>query len=94
MMEKSTLAFVNRYKKDEVYDGDKHTVCFSLNYLIDKNVFAPDNEEDNTMTDTLNGGTLGGWLVATYDNSTFEVKVSYETTNLCNEPDDKTYEGV
>lgn len=77
MMEKSTLAYINKYKKDEVYNGSSNTICFSIEYLLEKNIFSPDNDADDGMTDPVNGGNLEGYLQATYNTNTYEVNVSY-----------------
>lgn len=79
MMEKSTLAYINKYHKDEVYPGGdtSYKICFSIDYLISKNVFSADNETDDGMTDPLNGGKLDGFFAATY-NESYEVEVSYQ----------------
>ena len=41
MLTKSTTAFINKYHKDKVFDGSKHTICYTIEYLIGKNVFSP-----------------------------------------------------
>lgn len=77
MMEKSTLAFVNKYKKDEVYNGASKKICFSIHYLIERNVFSPDNSTDDGVTDPVNGGDLIGYLKAEYDTINYEVTIKY-----------------
>jgi len=74
--------------EDKVFDGEKHTICYTLAYLIDKNVFSPDNKTDDGVTDPLNGGNLTGYLVATYDTKDYEVDVTYEENSYagCVEP--------
>jgi len=88
MLTKSTNAYINKYHKDKVFDGEKHTICYTLAYLIDKNVFSPDNKTDDGVTDPLNGGNLTGYLVATYDTKDYEVDVTYEENSYagCVEP--------
>lgn len=86
MMEKATLAFINKYKKDEVFDGSSHTICFTIHYLINKGIFEADTTDGN-MTDPVKGGTLNGYLQATYDTSKYEVNVKYVESGSC----DKTY---
>jgi len=88
MLTKSTTAYINKYHKDKVFDGNYTTdvygnkqsnkICYKLEYLIERNVFMPDNETENGVTDPLNGGDLAGYLVAQYDFTDYEVDVTYE----------------
>lgn len=77
MMEKSTKNYINKYKKDKVFDRTRKKLCFTIGYLINKNVFTPDNEEDNGMTNPINGGNLEGYLEVTYNDTDYDVEVKY-----------------
>ena len=79
MLTKSTSAYINKYHKDKVFDKEKKTVCYTIDYLIGKNVFSPDNETDDGVTDPLNGGDLNEFLVATYNLTNYEVEVNYNS---------------
>lgn len=92
MLTKSTAAYVNKYHKDKVFNGTKRDVCYSISYLIEKNVFSPDNETEDGVTDPLNGGDLSGVLVAKYDFKDYEVDVTYETSVTCDITCDTTCE--
>lgn len=85
MLIKSTTAYINKYHKDKVFDGTENTICYSIPYLINKNVFMGDNETEDEITDPLNGGILDGFLVATYDTIDYEVDVTYETSASCDD---------
>ena len=82
MMEKSTLSYINKYHKDKVFNGSSTPVCYSIEYLISKNVFAPDNESKDGITDPLNGGNLMGYLKASYNTTTYEVSIEYKNEEL------------
>ena len=75
MMIKSTNAYINKYKKDEVFEETK---CFTISYLIGKNVFSPDNDSNNGITNPFDNKDLDGYLVAKYDSNKFEVIVTYD----------------
>lgn len=87
MMTKSTKAFVDRYHKDLVFDGNIKEICYTINYLIEKNVFTSDNKEEIEIKDPIHGGNLNGYLVATYDITEYEVVVNYKESSYsgCNE---------
>jgi len=98
MLTKSTSAYINKYHKDLVFDGtikasgESNTVCYTIEYLLGKNVFSADNETDDGVTDPLNGGDLSGVLVAKYDFNDYEVDVTYETSVTCDITCDTTCE--
>ena len=82
MMEKSTIAYINKYHKDKLFNGSSTPACYSLQYLISKNVFSPDNKTDDGMTDPINGGNLKGYLKAYYNITSYEVDIEYIDTIL------------
>lgn len=88
MLTKSTSAYINKYHKDKVFNGTKRDVCYSISYLIEKNVFSPDNETDDGVTDPLNGGDLKGFLVAQYNDTNYEVNVYYSKDLIAFEKED------
>ena len=51
MLTKSTNAFINKYHKDIVFDGtfkadgSTKNICYSIEYLITKNVFMQGNSK-------------------------------------------------
>ena len=78
MIEQATKSYVNKYKKDKVYDNGVKTICF-------KNIVSPDNKTEDGLTDPLNGGNLEGYIVASYDITNYEVVVNYKTeASECN----------
>ena len=82
MIEKATLAYVNKYHKDKVFNGSNTPTCYTINYLINKNIFSPDNDTDNGITDPVNGGNLTGYLKAEYSVSTYKVTIKYIDEDL------------
>lgn len=85
MIEQATKSYVNKYKKDKVYDNGVKTICFTMDYLINKNIVSPDNKTEDGLTDPLNGGNLEGYIVASYDITNYEVVVNYKTeASECN----------
>lgn len=91
MLTKSTYEYINKYHKDKVFDGafnadgTTKNICYTIDYLIEKNVFSPDDKEGIGVTDPLNGGNLKGYLVANYNVNNYEVNLSYR--NECPESD-------
>lgn len=83
MLTKSTAAYINKYHKDKVFDGtfnaDESTknICYTINYLMEKNVFSPDNKNDNGVTNPITGENLEGYLVANYDINEYDVNITY-----------------
>lgn len=77
MLTKSTSAYINKYHKDEIFDGNKNILLISIPYLIEKNVFSADDPETNTITNPL-GGNLEGYLKITYNVDNYEIIVEYE----------------
>lgn len=86
MIEKSTKSYINKYHKDKVFDGEIKKICFSINYLISKNVFTPDNETDDGMLNPKTNNNLEGFIEATYDIDTYDVIVNFsvDTANYNN----------
>lgn len=80
MIERATESYVNKYHKDKVYDNGAKTICYTIEFLISKNVVSPDNKDETGITDPLNGGDLEGYLVANYDTTNYEVIIEYKTT--------------
>lgn len=70
-----TLNYVERYLKNEAYDGtpDK-TLCFSVNYLIRNGIISSDNEKEEYIENNITGEK--------YANNTIFVKVKYDINNL------------
>lgn len=83
MLTKSTDAYINKYHKDKVFDGtfnidgSTKNICYTIPYLISKNVFLPDAKDEENVTDPLKGGNLTGYLVANYNIDKYEVNVTY-----------------
>ena len=70
-----TLNYVERYLKNEAYDGtpDK-TLCFSVNYLIRNGIISSDSEKEEYIENNLTGEK--------YSKDTIFVKVIYDKNNL------------
>ncbi len=70
-----TLNYVERYLKNEAYDGtpDK-TLCFSVNYLIRNGIISSDNEKEEYIENNITGEK--------YANDIIFVKVKYDINNL------------
>ena len=70
-----TLNYVERYLKNEAYDGtNSKTLCFSVNYLIRNGIISSDSETDEYIEDNITGKK--------YKNDEIFVKVSYDLINL------------
>lgn len=79
MMEQSTQSYISKYHKNKVFNNnEKAILIISIPYLIDKSVFQADDVDNNKMTNPLTGGYLEGYLMATYNSTTYEVEVKYE----------------
>ena len=87
MITKSSSRYINKYHKDLVFNDDKkRTICYTIKYLITKNVFESDVKNGIGITDPLHGGKLDGYVVATYDLNDYEVDIEYKEKNTveCN----------
>lgn len=70
-----TLNYVERYLKNEAYDGTiSKTLCFSVNYLIRNGIISSDNEKEEYIENNVTGEK--------YANDIIFIKVIYDTTNL------------
>jgi len=78
MIERATESYINKYYKDkiDITDEDKY-LCYTIEFLISKNVISPDNKDDQGITDPLNGGDLDGLIVANYDITNYKVNIKY-----------------
>lgn len=71
-----TLNYVERYLKNETYDGTNgHTLCFSVNYLIRNGIISSDSETEEYIENNVTGEKYKG-------DEIFVVKVYYDTSNL------------
>ena len=69
-----TLSYVEKYLKNEAYDGTKSkTLCFSVNYLIRNGIISSDSETDEYIENNVTGEK--------YRNEIF-INVYYETGKL------------
>lgn len=48
-----TLSYVEKYLKDEVYDGTNHNLCFTVNYLIENGIISSDSEKDEYILNEI-----------------------------------------
>lgn len=70
-----TLNYVEKYLKNEVYDGTTSKIlCFSVNYLIRNGIISSDNEKDEYIENNVTGEK--------YANNTIFVKVKYDINKL------------
>ncbi len=79
-----TLAYVEKYMKDKIYDGSKDiekernkNYCFTVNFLIQNGIIISDDEEKeyikNEITDeTYSGGQV--YIMVYYDLSSLKLK--------------------
>lgn len=55
-IKKETLSYVEKYLKNEAYDGSQNkTLCFSVNYLIRNGIISSDNEKDEYIENNITG---------------------------------------
>ena len=71
-----TLSYVEKYLKDEVYDGtnQNHNLCFSINYLIQNGIISSDSEKDEYILNEVTNKRFEG--------NDIYIEISYDTNDL------------
>ncbi|MBQ3021249.1 MAG: prepilin-type N-terminal cleavage/methylation domain-containing protein [Bacilli bacterium] len=73
-IEKQTLAYVEKYLKDKVYDGENKTLCFSVNYLIQNGIISSDSDKEEYIQNDITNKQ--------FKDETIYVAVSYDIDTL------------
>lgn len=75
-IEAQTLSYVEKYLKNETYDGSDstHTLCFTVDYLIKNGIVSSDSETEEYIENDLTGKK--------YTGSSDYVKITYNLTKL------------
>lgn len=69
-----TLSYVEKYLKDEVYNGTNKNICFTVNFLIQNGIISSDSETDEYIFNELDNVKFNG--------ENIYIKVWYDTDNL------------
>ena len=70
-----TLSYVEKYLKNEVYDGSNKTLCFTVGYLIKNGIITSDSETEEYIENDVTGEQYK-------DVGTVLIKVTYDTSDL------------
>lgn len=83
-IEKQTLSYVEKYLKDEVYDSENKTICFTIEYLIQNGIIRSDSESDeyilNEVTDKKYSGNMT-YVTVTYNLENLKLKATLPDIN-------------
>ena len=78
-IKKQTLAYVEKYLKNAIYDGSNNNVmCFSVKYLIQSGIISSDSETEEYIENNVNGEKYSS--EDTNDKSTKFIKIYYDNT--------------
>lgn len=95
-----TLSYVEKYLKNEVYDGNlsttSKTLCFTVNYLIRNGIITSDSETEEYIENDITGEKYSGnkeLIKVKYDNATnnLKLKASFIGENIITDNCSKTY---
>ncbi len=67
-IEAQTLSYVEKYLKNETYDGSDstHTLCFTVDYLIKNGIVSSDSETEEYIENDLTGEKYSGTYIKVY----------------------------
>lgn len=101
-IESETLSYVERYLKDEVYDGDNHNHCFKIEYLIINGIISSDSEKEEFIKNDVTGDLYGNtsddnnykdaYVLVKYNDSKFKLEAVF--TEGIPDGSCRTFEGV
>lgn len=102
-IESQTLSYVERYLKDEVYDGSNYDHCFTVGYLIQNGIISSDSETEEYIlndVDNVKYSNDKAYVFVKYDNSRFKLEAKFIGSTVASADeefkceDDYIYEGA
>lgn len=69
-----TLSYVEKYLKDEVYNGTNKNICFTVNFLIQNGIISSDSETDEYILNNITNKK--------FESTEKYISVYYDTINL------------
>ena len=79
-IESQTLSYVERYLKDEVYDGTNHNHCFTVGYLIENGIISSDSESLEYIENNITGEQYEkdeAYVLVKYNDDKFKLEAVF-----------------
>ena len=79
-IESDTLSYVEKYLKDDVYDGKNYNHCFTVGYLIENGIISSDNEKEEYILndiDNIEYTDDKAYVLVFYNNNNFKLEAEF-----------------